>query len=87
MKKIFIILLIAFIFLNDFALGAGLAEEWAKVKSNVSKAISWLKSKGLWTPIVNALNNQGKAAAKKVCVKKAPSSICDAIVNFIFNHK
>ena len=87
MRKLFIILLIALIFLNGFALGAGLAEEWNKIKSNAAKAKQWLKDKGLWTPIVNALNNQGESAAKTVCKQIAPSKICDSVVYFIFHHK
>ena len=87
MKKLFIMLLIAFIFLNGFASGAGLAEEWEKVKNQGAKAKQWLIEHGLWQPIVDALNSQGEWAAKNVCKQLAPSIICDSVVYYIFHHK
>ena len=87
MKKLFIILLITFIFLNGLALGAGIAEEWEIVKKTASAAKQWLINHGLWTPIVNALNSQGEKYAKEICKQLTVDIICDSVVYFIFHHK
>ena len=89
MKKLVCIVLILVI-LNEFAYcaaAAGLKEEWQKVKAVLQKAKNWLIEKGLWTPLVNAIKEGGKALALTVCKKKcADPSICSDIVNWVFNH-
>ena len=72
-------LLIAFIFLNGFASGAGLAEEWEKVKNQGAKAKQWLIDHGLWQPIVDALNSQGEWAAKNVCKQLEKNPTCEIV--------
>ena len=87
MKKLAYILLILFI-LNQFAYGAGLKEEWEKVKALFTKGKNWLVERGLWDPLVKALKEGGKTLGKTVCKNKFPdyASICTDVVNWIFNH-
>ena len=86
MKKLAYILLILVI-LNEFAYGAGIKEEWQKVKAVFQKGKDWLIEKGLYTPIVNAIKQGGRIVGEKVCKEKFPSyaSICSDVVNWLID--
>ena len=84
MKKFLLILFIA-ILLNDFILGAGLIDEWEKLKNNATTAREWLERHNLWTPIVNALNTIGKKGALQKCKSLTIEEICESIVDFIYS--
>ena len=89
MRKLVCIVLILVI-LNEYsycAAAAGLKEEWQKVKASIQKAKQWLVDQGLWTPIVNAVKEGGKALGKSVCQKKSKDpSICSDVVNWVIDH-
>ena len=73
---------------NDVALEAfNWRDAWNAVKGVVKKAIDWLKEKGLYTPIVNAIKSKGQAYGKSVCESKGvPGDVCSQIVKYILDH-
>ena len=86
MKKIVFILLILVI-LNDFALGAGIKETWESIKNFYTKAKKWLQDQGLWDPLVQALKDGARDLALRTCKNKcADPTICNDIVNWVYNH-
>ena len=86
MKKLVFVLLILLV-LNDFALGAGLKDEWEKIKAIFKKGKDWLVAHDLWDPLVKALKEGGHELAVKLCKKKCEDpTICVDVVNWIFNH-
>ena len=59
---------------------------WEKVKNNVNLAKNWLKSIGLYDPLVNLIKSVGSYYANNYCTSKSiPSSVCSSIVDFLLN--
>ena len=93
MRKILFLLLIAIIACNSIETfeqdelvleGINFKSMWNKVKKNVKAAKAWLKSVGLYDPLVNAIKNVGAYYANNYCTSKGvPKEICSSIVQFL----
>ena len=82
MKKILFLVLFALIF---GSISAGISEEWDKAKQVVSKAIEWLKSKGLYDNLLNLLLEGLKDKAQQFCERQLPSKVCSNIIEWLIN--
>ena len=97
MKKILFIVLIAIISCTlvekyeseedlDIVLGIDIKTMWNKVKNNVNQAKAFLKSIGLYDPMISALKTVGSAIAVGYCTSKGvPYPICTSIVGFLMS--
>ena len=57
---------------------------WNRIKNNVNKAKSWLKSVGLYDPLINCIKQVGGYYAKNYCTSKGiPDSVCSSIFEFL----
>ena len=60
---------------------------WNLVKNSLEKAEEWLKKRGLWEPLLNALKNKFPDVAKTFCDNKGvPGDVCADIMRFIINY-
>ena len=60
---------------------------WNLVKNSLEKAEEWLKRKGLWEPLLDALKNKLPNMAKLLCDNKGvPGDVCADIMKFILNY-
>ena len=64
---------------------ADIVDIWNQIKNYAQQAVEWLKTMGLWDPIVNFLKTTGRQAAINWCTTKVPSVICASIVDFILS--
>ena len=63
------------------------AAEWNKVKGAINSGVNWLKEKGLYYPIVNAITSQGQKQAETVCRNYGlPGALCSNIVSWILRN-
>ncbi len=60
---------------------------WNLVKNSLEKAEEWLKKKGLWEPLLDALKNKLPNMAKLFCDNKGvPGDVCGEIMKFILTY-
>ena len=100
MKKILFLVLIAIIAcsqveqyepydIEDFDLileGINIRSLWNKFKNNASQAKQFLKSIGLYDPLINLLKKYASGYAVNYCTSKGiPNDICQSIVNFLLS--
>ena len=64
---------------------ADIVDVWNQIKNLGQQAVDWLKTMGLWDPIVNFLKTSGRKAAISWCSTKVPAVICSSIVDFILS--
>ena len=64
---------------------ADIVDVWNQIKNLGQQAVDWLKTMGLWDPIVNFLKTTGRQAAINWCSSKVPAVICSSIVDFIIS--
>ena len=70
----------------DIVLGISFKSMWNAVKNNVSQAIKWLKSVGLYDPLIKLIKTAGSYYANNYCTSKGvPSSVCSSIVDFLMS--
>ena len=65
---------------------ADIVDVWNQIKRFANQAVDWLKTMGLWDPIVNFLKTTGRSAAIGWCSTKVPAVICSSIVDFILSY-
>ena len=70
----------------DIVLGISFKDMWNSVKNNVSQAKRWLKSVGLYDPLISLIKTVGSYYATNYCISKGvPSAVCSSIVDFLKN--
>ena len=82
MKKLLFLIFIIIIILNNATADIGETCKEA-FKKDATKAIEWLKNKGIWDPVVGAYKQGGKELANKICEKIFLKECCPALINFI----
>ena len=66
--------------------GIDVKTAWNKVKKFAKQARDFLKSIGLWDPLINILKTSGRGYAINYCVSKnIAEAICSSIVDFVLN--